>query len=201
VEYLRELVVSGQSFAQAQWLTCASPFVPPRSYRPTVTPPSNSSQQVGAHYPRPQNTACTVAYPEMLLFLLLFYSGADTPPAHQLRSPTPPPYPIPPPHTSAEFAGKSHVLAIRQHPDVEGERVHYLHCVSHADAMAWLEVMHTSKVSTLASEVQGLRELNGKGHTSTPTPALTPAAHTAAHTAAAHSSSLLLRSSMFAKDA
>ena len=74
-----------------------------------------------------------------------------------------PPTPSPPPHTSAEFAGKSHVLAIRQHPDVEGERVHYLHCVSHADAMAWLEVMHTSKVSTLASEVQGLRELNGKG--------------------------------------
>jgi hypothetical protein len=111
--------------------------------------------------PRPQNTACTFAYPEMLLFLLLFYSGADTPPVHQLRSPTP--YPIPPPHTSAEFAGKSHVLAIRQHPDVDGERVHYLHCVSHADAMAWLEVMHTSKVSTLASEVQGLRELNGKG--------------------------------------
>ncbi len=56
------------------------------------------------------------------------------------------------------------MLAIRQHPDVEGERIHYLHCVSHADAMSWLQVLQNSKLSSLALEIKSLRELNGNWH-------------------------------------
>jgi hypothetical protein len=57
--------------------------------------------------------------------------------------------------------GKKNVIAIRQHPDVESERVHYLQAESHADATAWLEALHSNRVSVYNVEIKALRELNG----------------------------------------
>ena len=69
--------------------------------------------------------------------------------------------PVSPSMSPEEFMGRRHVLAIRQHPDVESERVHYLQAPSEQDARSWAEALHGNRLTVLNAEITGLREVSG----------------------------------------